>query len=151
MVREKVRAQEDRQGSLALQQQTLGAKLKAIQTRRADQVHALEEAGQARAEIAAALAESEGSIAVRDSVVQDLFGREEELKVEIIEDMNRLAGARNGMQAVRMEREYLERDRAELAAKEESVRAEQAAAVRAPGERGTGRDGTARPGCRDHR
>ena len=129
VVREKVRAQEDRQGSLALQQQTLGAKLKAIQTRRADQAHALEEAGQARAEIAAALAESEGSIAVRDSVVQDLFGREEELKVEIIEDMNRLAGARNGMQAVRMEREYLERDRAELAAKEESVRAEQAAAV----------------------
>ncbi|MGE5551877.1 MAG: chromosome segregation protein SMC [Bacteroidota bacterium] len=122
--REKIRAQEERLQALAAHRGDLARRLEGLRQRHAEQARAMDEAGKARAEIAAALMESEGSIAVRDNVLQDLVAREEELKAEIIEDMNKVAGARNGMQGAQMEAQYLDRTRQELLARAASTKTE---------------------------
>lgn len=124
VIREKIRALEERATALTAHRQELGTRQDALRERQAGQMRILTEVGQARADIAASLEESEGSIAVRDNAVQGLVGREDELKVEIIEDMNRVATVRNGLQATEMEEGYRHRARQELLTREVSLAAE---------------------------
>ncbi|MGE5528702.1 MAG: chromosome segregation protein SMC [Patescibacteria group bacterium] len=114
VIREKARAQGERIQILAAQCESLRARREALVAKYAGQERALREAGLARDEIAAALAESEGRIISREDDLRGLLGREEGLKAEIIEDMNRVAGVRNTLQSAETEARFLEQARAEL-------------------------------------
>ncbi|MGE5598309.1 MAG: chromosome segregation protein SMC [Bacteroidota bacterium] len=87
------------------------------------------EVSRTRAEIAAALAEAENALAARDGALHELVAREEELKAEIIEDLNRAAAAKNGLQSLQLEKEYLDRARREAEARAAALAAEEAAAA----------------------
>ena len=131
VVREKMRALVERHSDLDAHRQEREGRLAGLEAKGTEQAQALAETGAARTQIAAELEESEGSIARRDSAVQDLAAREAELKVEIIEDLNQVANARNGLQAAQMEEGYLARARQELAVKAETLAATAARNVEA--------------------
>ncbi|MGQ9780363.1 MAG: chromosome segregation protein SMC [Bacillota bacterium] len=117
---EKVRVLGARQREILAEREKLMVRREELLGRRDAQVAALAEVEEARAQIAAALAASEDSMAGREESLRALLAREAALKTEIIEDMNRVAAARNELQAARLEEGYLARTREELLAKAEA-------------------------------
>ncbi|NLG83279.1 MAG: chromosome segregation protein SMC [Firmicutes bacterium] len=114
---EKERALLARQGELQVEREKLTTRREELLARRTAQAASLAAVEEARAQIAAALASSEGAVAGREEFLRTLLAREEALKAEIIEDMNRVAAARNRLQAACMEEEYLSRRHEETVAK----------------------------------
>ena len=125
LIQEKMRTQQEKQEELARLRRENENRRMELLDRRTLQLNALGEIGKVRKEIASSLENSESRIMESDSQQQDMIGREEELKAEIIEDLNQVAGARNSIQARQMEHEYLVKAIHELSAKMSALASEE--------------------------
>ena len=125
LIQEKMRTQQEKQEELARLRRENENRRMELLDRRTLQLNALGEIRKVRKEIASSLENSESRIMESDSQQQDMIGREEELKAEIIEDLNQVAGARNSIQARQMEHEYLVKAIHELSAKMSALASEE--------------------------